>query len=51
MSGIKSKNHELFTDESNKISLSDFNDKKNILDDEINTFSYEHKDIIKNKSE
>ena len=49
MSGIKSKNYELFTDGSNKISLSDFNDKKNILDDGINTLPYGHKDMIKNK--
>ena len=47
MSGIKSKNHELFTYESNKISLCDFNDKRYILDDGINTLPYGHKYIIK----
>lgn len=37
---IKSKNHELVTYESNKRSLSDF-------DDGINTLAYGHKDVPK----
>ena len=47
MSGIKSTNHILVTYESNKISLSDFDDKRYILDDGINTLPYGHKDIPK----
>ena len=47
MSGIKSINHILVTYESNKISLSDFDDKRYILDDGINTLPYGHKDIPK----
>ena len=45
MRGIKSKKHELFTYESNKRSLCDFDDKRYILDDGINTLPYGHKDI------
>ena len=48
MSGIKSFNHKMFTYESNKISLSAFDDKRYILDDGINTLAYGHKDIPKN---
>ena len=47
MSGIKSINHTLVTYESNKISLSAFDDKRYILDDGINTLPYGHKDIPK----
>ena len=47
MSGIKSINHILVTYESNKISLSAFDDKRYILDDGINTLPYGHKDITK----
>ena len=47
MSGIKSFNHKMFTYESNKISLSAFDDKRYILDDGINTLAYGHKDIPK----
>ena len=47
MSGIKSKNHELVTYESNKRSLCDFDDKRYILVDGINTLPYGHKDIPK----
>ena len=46
---IKSKKHELVTYESNKRSLSDFDDKRYILDDGINTLPYGHKDIPKNE--
>ena len=49
MRGIKSKKHELHTYESNKISLSAFDDKRYILSDGINTLPYGHKDIPKNK--
>ena len=48
--GIKSKKHELVTHESNKTSLSDFDDKRYILDDGINALPYGHKDILINKS-
>ena len=47
MSGIKSINHILVTYESNKISLSAFDEKIHILDDGINTLPYGHKDISK----
>ena len=49
MSGIKSKNHEIFTYESNKRSLRDFDDKIYIFADWINTLAYGHKDIPKNE--
>ena len=45
MRGIKSKKHELFTYESNKKSLCDFDDKRYILVDGKNTLPYGHKDI------
>ena len=48
MIGIKFKNHELVTYESNKRSLCDFEDKRYILDHGINTLPYGHKDIVKN---
>ena len=47
MSGIKSFNHKMFTYESNKISLSTFDDKRYILDNGISTLAYGHKDIPK----
>ena len=49
MRGIKSKKHELVTYESNKRSLSDFDDKYYILSDGINILPYGHKDIPKNE--
>ena len=49
MRGIKSKKHELVTYESNKRSLSDFDDKHYIVSDGINTLPYGHKNIPKNK--
>ena len=49
MSGIKSKNHESVIHESNKRSLCDFEDKRYILDDRINTLQCGHKDMIKNQ--
>ena len=45
MRGIKSKNHNLGTYETNKISLSCFDDKRYIIKNGINTLAYEHKDI------
>ena len=47
MRGIKSKKHQLVTYESNKTSLSVFDDKRYILFDGINTLPYGHKDIPK----
>ena len=47
MSGIKSFNHKIFTYQSNKISLSDYDDKRYIFDDGIHTLAYGHKDIPK----
>ena len=44
--GIKSKNHNLGTYETNKRSLSCFDDKRYILKNWINTFAYGHKDMI-----
>ena len=45
MRGIKSKNDNLRTYESNKKSLSCFDDKRYILNNGINTLAYGHKDI------
>ena len=47
MRGIKFTHHEIYTYERNKTSLSDFDDKRYILDDGINTSPYGHKDIPK----
>ena len=44
MRGIKSKNHNLGTYETNKRSLSCFDDKRYILKNGINTLAYGHKD-------
>ena len=48
MKKIGSKKHKIYTQESNKRSLSCFHDKRYILDDGINTLAYGHKDIPKN---
>ena len=45
MKGIKSKNHKLRTYESNKKSLSFFDDKRYIFKNGINTLAYGHNDI------
>ena len=45
MRGIKSKNHNLGTYETNKRSLSCFDDKRYILKNGVNTLTYGHKDI------
>ena len=47
MRGIKSKNHNLITYESNKTSTFCFDDKRYILNDGINTLPYGHKNIPK----
>ena len=47
MRGIKSKNHNLGTYETNKRFLSCFDDKRYILKNGINTLAYGHKDIQK----
>ena len=47
--GIKFKNHNLITYESNKTSTSCFVDKRYILNNGINTLPYGHKDIPKNE--
>ena len=49
MRSIKSKNHEIYTQESNKISLPCYDDKRHILEDGINTSVFGHKDIRKNE--
>ena len=45
MKGFKSKYHEKFPYESNKISLCDFDDKRYIVLNGIHTLPYSHKDI------
>ena len=45
MRGIKSKNHNLGIDETNKRFLSCFDDKRYILKNGINALVYGHKDI------
>ena len=45
MKGIKSFGQRVYTYESNKTSLSVFDDKRYILDDRIHTLAYGHKDI------
>ena len=45
MRGIKSKNHNLGTYETNQRSLSCFDDKRNILKNGINTLVFGYKDI------
>ena len=47
MRGIKSKNHNLITYESNKTSTSCFDDKRYIQENGIDTLLYGHKDIPK----
>ena len=47
MKRTKSFNHRMYTYESNKTSLSAFDDKRYILADGINTLTYGHKGIPK----
>ena len=49
VSGMKPKNHNLGTYESNKISLSCFHDKRYILKNGINTLAYGHENIKNDK--
>ena len=46
MNRIQSKKHKLGTYEIDKISLSCFDDKKNVLDNEIRTLTYFHKNSV-----
>ena len=46
MKRIQSKKHKLETYEFDKISLSCFDDKRYVLDDEIYTLSYFYKDSV-----
>ena len=46
MKRIQSELHQIGTYDLNKISLSCFDDKRYVLDDEINTLTYFHKDIL-----
>ena len=46
MKRIESKKHKLGTYESDKISLSCFDDKRCVLDDRIRTLAYFHKDSV-----
>ena len=48
MKRIQSKKHKLGTYEIDKISLSCFDDKRYLLDDEIYTLSYFHKNSVTN---
>ena len=47
MKKIQSKKHKLGTYETDKISLSCFDDKRYVLDDGIHTLSYFHKNSVK----
>ena len=49
MKRIGPKNHKIYTQEIDKISLSSFDDKRYILDDWINPLAFGHKDIPKNE--
>ena len=40
-----SKNHKIYTQESDKVSLSCFDDKRHFKDDGINTLPHGHKDM------
>ena len=46
MRGIKSKNHNFITNESNKKSTSCFDDKRYIQQNAIDTLGYGHKNIV-----
>ena len=48
MRRIQSKKHKFGTQEIDKISLSFFDDKRYVLDDEIHTLAYFHKDSVTN---
>ena len=46
MKRIQAKKHKIGTYEINKISLSCFDDKRFVLDDDIHTLAYFHKDVL-----
>ena len=46
MKRIQSKKHKLGTFEIDKVSFSCFDDKRYVVDDEIHTLSYFHKDNV-----
>ena len=48
MKRIQAKKHKIGTYEINKISLSCFDDKRQVLDDGIHTLAYFHKDSVTN---
>ena len=47
VSRIGSKGHQLFTFDTNKVSLSPYDDKRYILDDKVTTLAYGHYKIPK----
>ena len=47
MKRIQAKKHKIGTFEINKVSLSCFDDKRQVLDDEVHTLAYFHKDSQK----
>ena len=49
MKRIQAKKHKIGTYEVDKISLSSFDDKRYVLDDEIHTLAYFHKDCNNRK--
>nr|DAC81291.1 TPA_asm: PolB [Ladona dragonfly adintovirus] len=49
MTLIKSTSHELYTVELNKVALSPFDDKRFVMDDGVNTFSWGHYQILKRR--
>ena len=51
MKRIQSKSHEIGTYNVFKISLSCFDNKRYVLDNRINTFTYFHKDIVTSSKE
>ena len=48
MKKITSKKHIIYTQNSNKTSLSYYDDKRYLIDDGINTLAFGHKDISNN---
>ena len=46
MKRIQAKKHEMETYEIDKISLSCFDDKRQVLDDGVHTLTYYHKDSV-----
>ena len=45
---ITSKNHKIYTQDSNKISLSCYDDKRYILGNGIDTLPFGHKNVLNN---